>query len=258
VLLRPHPANSRQWRAFDAAAFGNVAIWPPIGTDPNAPGFRADYFDSLYYSAGVVGINTSAQLEAGIVGRPVFTIRAAEFAHAQEGTLHFGHLVETGRALVHDAATIDEHVGQLSAALADPAADAAATREFVRWFIRPFGLDVAATPKFAEAIDALARLPRPAAAHDGLLVAALRPVAFMAAGVARSLAEDRPLWVYPLRPVLTMAIHAWALVFHARERGRQLARGLRRTRRRAQAGWYESSQEVGKRLRRVRKKLYTR
>ena len=28
VLVRPHPANSRQWRAFDAASFAQVSLWP--------------------------------------------------------------------------------------------------------------------------------------------------------------------------------------------------------------------------------------
>ncbi|HEY6359551.1 MAG TPA: hypothetical protein VIX63_00535, partial [Vicinamibacterales bacterium] len=117
VLVRPHPANSRQWRAFDAPAFANVALWPPIGTDFNDPHFRQDFFDSFYHSAAVVGINTSALLEAGIVGRPVFTITAAEFAHAQEGTLHFRHLVNPDGGLVRSAASLDAHILQLEAAL---------------------------------------------------------------------------------------------------------------------------------------------
>ena len=35
-------------------------------------------FDTAYHSAALVGLNTSAELEAGIVGRPVLTILAPE------------------------------------------------------------------------------------------------------------------------------------------------------------------------------------
>ena len=33
---------------------------------------RADYFDSIYHCDGVVGVNTSAMVESGIIGRPVY------------------------------------------------------------------------------------------------------------------------------------------------------------------------------------------
>ena len=112
VLLRPHPANARQWRALDPD-LPDTALWPPIGSDPSAPDFRDDYFDSIYHSAAVVGINTSAQIEAAILRRPVLTVRAREFAHAQAGTLHFQHLVDPGSGFVQVASTLQEHVEQL-------------------------------------------------------------------------------------------------------------------------------------------------
>ena len=31
-------------------------------------------------------------IESGIIGRPVYTVQAEEFAATQEGTLHFQHL----------------------------------------------------------------------------------------------------------------------------------------------------------------------
>ena len=55
VLVRPHPANSRQWRVFEPRGFDHVAVWPPIGTGPAARDFRQDYFDSLYHGAAAVG-----------------------------------------------------------------------------------------------------------------------------------------------------------------------------------------------------------
>ncbi len=249
ALVRPHPANARQWRTFDATAFSDVALWPPIGTDPNAPDFRRDYFDSLYYSAAVVGINTSAQLEAGILNRPVFTICAPEFAHAQAGTLHFQHLVDGG--FVRVAATLEEHVTQIAAAV-EGASSLQADREFIRWFIRPRGLDVPVAPLFVRAIDELRALPPPTPRRDSWLVAAARPAAFGLACVARALAEDRPLWVYVVRPFVTMAVWIAAVGYRIRTAVREHLRlAVKRSRRNVHRAWYESTRALGQRWKRA-------
>jgi hypothetical protein len=255
ALVRPHPANARQWRSFDTAAFDNAAVWPPIGTDPTSPGFKEDYFDSLYYSAGVVGINTSAQLEAAVVGRPVFTVRSPEFAHAQDGTLHFRHLVQDG-GVVHVAATLEEHVRQITGFAAGADAWAARNRAFVQRFIRPHGLDAPAAPRFAEAITRLQAEPPPRPRPDPLWVKAARLPALVAAYAARSLADGRPLWVYALRPVVTAGV--WAAVVPVGigsgwdERVRPAVKRLRRG---AWTAWYESSRGVGHQAHRARKRL---
>jgi hypothetical protein len=254
VLIRPHPANARQWRALDAAAFEHVALWPPIGTDPNATDFRSDYFDSIYHSVGVVGINTSAQIEAGIVGRPVFTIQAPAFAHAQEGTLHFRYLLGESGGLVQTAATLDEHVAQL-AAPARGGDGAGARVEFVRGFVRPRGLDTPAAPVFADAIGELSRLPRLRPRGAGWL-AGLRPVAFVLARMARALAEDRPLWVYAMRPVVAVGIWTWAGAYEVREAWRRgVVSGVRRAGRRAYRAAYEGAQQLRKGMRRANKRI---
>jgi hypothetical protein len=270
ALIRPHPANTRQWRTFDDRGISNVALWPPIGTDPNAPDFRRDYFDSLYYSAAVVGINTSAQIEAGIIGRPVFTICADEFAHAQAGTLHFQHLARPDGGLVRVAATLEAHVAQLAATLhgaqpeqpetlCGPASVDSANREFVRRFIRPHGLDVPVAPRFAGVIDKLRRLPRPEPVGDRWLVSAARPLVFLLARLARVLAEDRPLWAYPLRLVLAITLPLQVVSCRIREAwSGSVDTRARRMRRHAHRIWYESRQHMAKRARRAIKRLVAR
>ena len=56
---------------MNLSAHANVAVW---GSSPVDAAGRDDYFDSLWHSTAVVGLNTSAFIEAGIVGRPVLTI----------------------------------------------------------------------------------------------------------------------------------------------------------------------------------------
>jgi hypothetical protein len=254
VLVRPHPANSRQWRTFDVSAWPNVALWPPIGSDPNGPEARRDYVDSLFHSAAVVGINTSAQLEAGIVGRPVFTIQLPEFAHSQTGTLHFEHLVNQASGVVHASTTLDEHVEQLARALHGRSDAAELNARFVRSFIRPFGADVPAVPAFVRAIESLGAMPAPPAQGDSSWIAAGRPLAYAAAVMARVLAEDRPLWVYALRPFVMLWVWSTAAAYWVRTstreslqlRAKRLRRGLHRVS-------YEVPRAAGRTWRRAQK-----
>jgi len=172
VLVRPHPQHAGQWADVDLARLGPVSVWPRAGADPVDAGSRHDYFDSIHFSSAVVGVNTSALIETAIVGRPVLTQLAPEFRETQGGTLHFAHLVEGG--LVRVGESFDEHAAQLVEALAAPGGagasgpgqdpdasgpvrDARAPAEgFLRSFVRPYGLDQAATPRLVAALEALA------------------------------------------------------------------------------------------------------
>jgi hypothetical protein len=153
VLVRPHPQRMSEWDGVNVAALRDVVLW---GSNPVTESARADYFDSLSHSAVVVGLNTSAFLEAAIVGRPVLAILPPEFRDSQEGTIHFHYLMTTAGGVLRTSRTFEEHEGQLHEALA-PAA-AAQHAAFLSAFIRPHGLGVAATPVFADAVDALARV----------------------------------------------------------------------------------------------------
>ena len=155
VVIRPHPQNSAQWRDVDLAEFGDVVVWPRGGANPVNAAARADYYDSMYHSLAVVGVNTSALIESGIVGRLVFSIVDPAFAATQEGTLHFQHLKSVNGGLLHLASSLDEHTAQLAHVLADVPGRAHPPRAFIQAFVRPHGLDVPATPRVVEAIETL-------------------------------------------------------------------------------------------------------
>ena len=176
VLIRPHPKRPEEWRGVDLSGLRDVAVWPAEPRLPTDAQSKADYYDSIFHSAAVVGLNTTAMIEAGVVGRPVFTILTDEFREVQEGTLHFRYLLEVGGGLVHVARAFDEHAGQLVEALADPDLGARAGREFVREFVRPHGLDVPATPIFVDELERLAGQARPRPRRTPLLLLPLRPV----------------------------------------------------------------------------------
>lgn len=153
ILIRPHAGHAEQWRGFDASRYLNAAVWPPLGASPITDESKADYYDSMYHSAAVLGINTSAMIEAGIVGRPVHTILAPEFAEGQRGTLHFRYLLRAQGGLLHVSRELPEHLRQLAAALAHPARRDEKARRFVGGFVRPYGLATPATPILADALE---------------------------------------------------------------------------------------------------------
>ncbi len=182
LLVRPHPQNAAQWSDVDLSAFGDVAIWPRAGANPVGLDARREYYDSMFHAHAVVGVNTSALIESGIVGRLVFSIRVPELSGTQEGTLHFRHLRREG--LLRMADDLDEHVAQLAASFASAGQDRERIRGFIQLFVRPHGLDEPATPRVVEAIEGAARLRVPAVAPTAgtrLLQAGLRAV--VAAGL---------------------------------------------------------------------------
>jgi hypothetical protein len=153
VLIRPHPRQQKPWKAFEVSD-SRVAVALPraMNADPTL-------FDTVHHSAAVVGLNTSAQLEAGILGRPVLTILVPEFADGQQGTLHFSYLLKEHGGFVDVAADFDTHRRQLAAAVSGDY-DAGAIRSFIEKFVRPHGIDRPATPYMVRAIEEFAQSTR--------------------------------------------------------------------------------------------------
>ena len=159
ILVRPHPAHPEPWEGADLGGVTNAAVWsgPKVQADPAL-------YDSLHHAAAVVGLNTSAMIEAGIVGKPVFTIETKEFAGGQEQTLHFHYLLARNGGLVDVANDLPQHLRQLTQTLADPGAAAARATRFVESFVRPRGTHLPVAPIVAEEIERVATIwkrPRP-------------------------------------------------------------------------------------------------
>jgi len=150
ILVRPHPSRLKEWAHVRLDDLPRVAFW---GANPIDPESQADYFDSLHHSIGVVGLNTSAFLEAAIAGRPVYTVLLPEFFEHQEGTLHFRYLLEVEGGVLHASRTLEHHLTQLGQLLREPEQAQQKSARFVRSFLRPRGLDVAASAVFVEELE---------------------------------------------------------------------------------------------------------
>lgn len=204
ILIRPHPTNVRPWNSADLKQFGRLSVWPRVTAHPGEDRFRRDLFDSLYHCAAVVGMNTSAQIEAAILGKPVLSVRLAGFERSQTETLHFDHLA-SGLVLMADGFV--DHIAQLRGVLDDPNDAATRSQRFVDEFVRPPAMYrsaseafVAAVEEAAEAVPARVAVPawaplvRVAMAGPGWIITALFRV------------RDQPAWVLLLRGVFRAAM----------------------------------------------------
>ena len=131
VLIRPHPQNVHCWVPLRNDCPDNLVMYPRDGANPMTSADRQDLFDSIHHAAAVVGINTSALIDAAILRRKALTILDERFKETQEGTVHFHYLVN------HEFS------------------------RFVEMFVRPYGLDTPATPRLVQAIEDLCSVPAP-------------------------------------------------------------------------------------------------
>jgi hypothetical protein len=168
VLIRPHPLNASAWLEGDVPELPGVAIWHrkdlfPFGTDE-----AADYFDGLSHCAALVGINTSAMIEAAIAGRPVHTITLPEWRAMQDDLLHFSYLLPRQGGFLREATSFDEHVRLLAEDLRDPSAAEARGHAFAESFLRPLGLAEPATPRFVAQLEQAAAAAPAASSLPGV------------------------------------------------------------------------------------------
>jgi hypothetical protein len=174
VLVRPHPKRFAEWAAVDLEPFGPVSLWPQEGRMPVEREAKQDFYDSIAHSAGVVGLNTSAMIEAGIAGKRVHTVLVPEFANSQHRTLHFRYLTEAGGGLLRTATSLDEHLTQLAESVAAGGDDGEGNRGFLEAFVRPQGLDHPSTPVFVEVVERAAARGRAARPRPSVRALALR------------------------------------------------------------------------------------
>jgi hypothetical protein len=163
VLVRPHPYNAAHWADVRFEDLADAVVYPRKANPVNESD-RQDYFDSMYHSEAVVGVNTTAMIESAVVGRTVHSVLADEFKDTQSGTLHFRYLLAENGGFLRVATSLPEHARQLAETLRAPDIGRQACARFVAAFIRPAGLDVPTTPILVDALEGLAlserRVPR--------------------------------------------------------------------------------------------------
>jgi hypothetical protein len=148
LLVRPYPAMNHVW---NDVRIPNGSVWPPKGEWPDIPEARQNLFHTLYFSVGAIGVNTTAMLEAAVVGRPCISILTDEYRRSQVDRAHFqqmlrGDFLETPRSP-------EEAVEVMAAIVEARDAKTEARRAFVRRFFRPLGDAQQVATLYAETIE---------------------------------------------------------------------------------------------------------
>jgi len=167
IVIRPHPERASEWSGVSLEGLGAVAV---SGRNPIDAHAKAEYFDTLYHAAAVVGIVTSASIEAAVVGRPALAVEPAEFREHQDGAPHYHYLRDPEHGLLVTAADFETHLRHLVAIVDGDGSAARRAQAFVDRFVRPPGGQRSASEVFAAAVERLgaAGRQRPVRSGTGL------------------------------------------------------------------------------------------
>jgi hypothetical protein len=161
VLVRPHPGHvllDGSTGARKLLALPRVAVYPRERSHPTIAEALPDYYDALHHAAAVIGVNTSAMIEAAMAGTGVYVLLSKRYGDTQTGAPHFAHLRTAGGGLIDVTDDIAEHAAALVRALRGEDRDAVTRRSkaFLSAFIRPLGMDRPATPILVDELERLA------------------------------------------------------------------------------------------------------
>jgi hypothetical protein len=152
VMVRPYPMNAGIW---DGISTSNMVVWPRTDEAPDITSYKQNYFHSMYYSSLVVGVNTTAMIEAAIVDRPCVTILTDKYRATQFGRGHFHYLVKGD--FMELANGFDHSTELVAKILGGNDEKAGNRRRFVNYFIRPKGMDRGVATLFAQAVEWVAQ-----------------------------------------------------------------------------------------------------
>jgi hypothetical protein len=152
ILVRPHPLGGSDW---GSVIHPNVVIWPAGGDVPDMPSSQQNYFNTLYYSECVTGVNTSAMVEAAIVDKPCVTILTEQYRQTQMGRGHFYHLLNA--EYMEIAEGFESSAKIIAELLAGRDLRAMNRAHFVKSFLRPHGLEKNVSDLFVHAIEMAAQ-----------------------------------------------------------------------------------------------------
>jgi hypothetical protein len=191
VFVRPHPHNSVIWDHWPDTPQAGVALWDGRGNDVRG------VIESVGHCVAVVGINTTAMLEAAALGKPILTVVDDDLRAGQAERVHFSYLTSVAGGLVTAANSLDEHVDHLTAILNGDSRFSGKSERFAKAFMRPPWPYRSPVKAFERGVEQLARNPYPKPIGPLFLPILLRPAAKY---VARWLAAEGNETLYAAKP----------------------------------------------------------
>jgi len=156
ILIRPYPKAVEQWQTVDLTQYENVVVWPRDGESASTDTGKINFYDSVYHSLAVIGINTTAMIESAIIGRCVLTVLAPELHESQSNTIHFNYMRQEYGGFLYLARDLEEHMKQLQEICGQSDQMKEQVARFVQSFVRPHGIEHPCVPILAASIEELA------------------------------------------------------------------------------------------------------
>ena len=150
IIVRPHPHNAKIFGKFKLP---KVIVIPKDGSYPDTEAARKLYFECLYFSKLVVGVNTSGMIDAIIQKKPVVSFFDKEHTGTQTEAEHWGYLVKSEAISV--AGSMESFLSLIKLIIRGGDKKASNRSNFVRRFIRPKGLAVSAGETAVIAVEQL-------------------------------------------------------------------------------------------------------
>ena len=168
IFVRPHPHNTVIWDHWPKVA--------PKRVKSLGMGMAMMYrvIDSVSHTEAVIGINTTAMLEAAALNKPVLTVLDEALSVGQTQRLHFRYLTD---GLVTASNSLEEHVNQLTKILHGDTSFGSKSEKFANTFLRPPWPFRSPVKAFQRAVEQFAWSPYPRPLGAKVLPILLRPVA---------------------------------------------------------------------------------
>ncbi|NOT24863.1 MAG: hypothetical protein HOP16_02065 [Acidobacteria bacterium] len=158
LVVRPHPTNPAPWTEYEHPG---VVVYPRGGDQADSQDSWQQYFNQLAHGQCVIGLNSTAFLEAAVAGRPCLTIVADEFWDSQGRTGHFRHLLAGD--FLEVATSVPDAARRIARVIEGADEKRTQRAEFVHQFLRPRGIDRPAAEVVADLVESSALPSHPTA-----------------------------------------------------------------------------------------------
>lgn len=149
IIVRPHP---RYYQKYEKIDLRDVHIIPQGKFGWNPKEFPQIFYDTMYHSLAIVGVNTSAMLDALVIDRPVISILTDYYTHSQADTYHFPELINSGAIYIKN---LDEIENTLIDIFDGRNGLQRERKQFVSSHLKPRGLEISAGEVIADEIERL-------------------------------------------------------------------------------------------------------
>ena len=149
IVIRPHPSNYQIYKKIS-----KKGIWmiPEEGRLPDMPDDSQLFYDTVFYTlAAIDGVNTSAVIDAVIMGKPGMVIVTDEYKNTQGGTEYFQNLLAEG--FLANVSLGSDFLEEVRKLLQGEDHKKEARGRFVRNYICPRGLNTSAGDAALEEIE---------------------------------------------------------------------------------------------------------